>query len=77
MGNIILLLTIVWLISGVLYARGLEGFSGIGVLILTLVTSFGFLIGVIVYKMTNKPLVSVVSTIVSIILVFIFLIIIY
>lgn len=73
--NIIFLLPIIWFISGVLYARTLESFAGIGFFILTLITFFGILIGTIVYRIKNNPIFSVITTIISTIIIFLFVII--
>lgn len=73
--NLIFLLPIIWFISGVLYARNLEAFAGIGFIILTIVTSLGILIGSIVYRITNNPILSVISTILSTVIILIIIII--
>lgn len=73
--NFIFLIPILWFLIGLVYARSLESFASIGVMILTLVSSFGLLIGTIVFRVTKKPIISVVSTILLSVLIYILIII--
>lgn len=73
--NFIFLIPILWFLIGLVYARSLESFASIGVMILTLVSSFGILIGTIIFRVTKKPIISVISTILLSVLIYILIII--
>ena len=59
------LIPVVWVIAGILYARSLEAFAGIGVLIMTLVSGLALLIGIITWRATQKWYWGLIGTIVS------------
>lgn len=58
-----------WVITGILYARSIEAFAGIGVLIMTLISGLALLIGIIIWRATQKWYWGLASTILSGILV--------
>ena len=59
-----------WFVLGVLYARSLDAWAGIGVVIMVLVSTLGTLVGVITYHITRKWLPSIISAILSTIAIF-------
>ncbi|MFT4343965.1 MAG: hypothetical protein ACMXYE_04430 [Candidatus Woesearchaeota archaeon] len=48
------LIPLVWFTGGVLYARSLEAWAGIGIIILVIISTFGLLAGTIVWHITKK-----------------------
>lgn len=48
------LLPVAWLIAGVLYARSLEAFAGIGVVIMVLISSAAIAFAVFAWRLTKK-----------------------
>ena len=59
------LIPVVWVVAGILYARSIEAFAGIGVLIMTLISGLALLIGIITWRATQKWYWGLASTIVS------------
>ena len=59
------LIPVAWVIAGVLYARSIEAFAGIGVLIMTLISGMALLIGVITWRATQKWYWGLIGTIAS------------
>lgn len=59
------LIPVAWVIAGVLYARSIEAFAGIGVLIMTLISGLALLIGIITWRASEKWYWGLVSTIIS------------
>ena len=57
--NWIFLIPILIFTSGILYARSIEAFAGIGMVIMTLIFTIATLIGAISYRITNKVLLSI------------------
>ncbi len=48
------LIPVVWIVLGVLYARSLEAFAGIGVLIMVLISGAAIAFGVFAWRLTKK-----------------------
>ena len=59
------LIPVIWFILGVLYARSLESWAGIGIMILVLVSTGGILIGTITWHITRKLLYSIGAVIIA------------
>ena len=59
------LIPIAWVVAGVLYARSIEAFAGLGVLIMTLISGIALLVGVITWRATQRWYWGLVSTIIS------------
>ena len=61
--NWMFLIPVLIFVSGILYARSIEAFAGIGMVIMTLIFTIATLIGAISYRITNKVLLSILITI--------------
>ena len=48
------LIPVAWTVAGVLYARTLEAFAGIGVLIITLISGLALFTGVITWRWSKR-----------------------
>lgn len=59
------LIPVLWVVLGVLYARSIEAFAGLGVLIMTLISGLGLLIGIITWRATKKWYWGLASTIIA------------
>ena len=59
------LIPLVVVIAGVIYSRSIEAFAGIGVLITTLISGLGLLIGIITWRATKKWYWGLASTIIA------------
>ena len=68
--NSVFLIPVLVLIIGILYARSLEVFAGIGVVIMTLVLTFATLIGAVSYRISQKILLSILIVVGSFIVLF-------
>lgn len=71
----LLLIPVIWFILGVLYSRTLEAFVGIGFFLMTLVSTIGLFGFFIAYIITNRVLFSLFIAFLSLILSFLFLLI--
>ncbi|MCH8519413.1 MAG: hypothetical protein LAT82_01525 [Nanoarchaeota archaeon] len=61
--NWIFITPIIIFTTGLLYARSIEAFAGIGVMIMTLVLTFASIIGTISYRINPKLIFSILITI--------------
>lgn len=61
--NWIFLIPVLIFTSGILYARSIEAFAGIGMVIMTLIFTIATLVGAIYYRITNKVLLSILITV--------------
>lgn len=68
--NSIFLIPILVLIIGILYARSLEVFAGIGIIVMTLVLTLATLIGAVSYRISQKVLLSILIVVGSFIVLF-------
>lgn len=72
MKRILLLYTIpvIWFIGGLLYARTLDAFVGIGVMLLVIVSSVALLGGVISFHITRRILFSMFVGVISVVVLY-------
>lgn len=67
--NWIFLIPLLIFTIGILYARNIEAFAGIGVVIITILITFASIVGTIYYRITQKILFSVLLTIATFMLI--------
>ena len=58
------------LVLGVLYARTLDAFAGIGMVVLTLIATTALTVGLVVYKKTLSLVPAIIAMIASVVLIF-------
>lgn len=74
--NWFFVIPIIWLTLWVLYARTLEAFTGIGIIILAVISTIALFAGTISYRINNKILYSIITVVITFTVVF-FLLILY
>ena len=68
--NSVFLIPVLVFIIGIIYARSLEAFAGIGIVVMTLVLTLATLIGAISYRISQKILLSILIVVGSFIVLF-------